>query len=88
MAIIESCLSHRIKEEELRRRENRPARKDGSKDLLHYLLQADDPEGGPGFTPLELRAETELLLPAGFDTTSAVLAAMFFYLTQNASAYA
>ena len=88
MAIIESCLSHRIMEEELRRRENRPARKDGSKDLLHCLLQADDPEGGPGFTPLELRAETELLLSAGFDTTSAVLAAMFFYLTRNASAYA
>lgn len=88
MAIIDSCLSHRIKEEALRRRENRPARKDGSKDLLHYLLQADDPEGGPGFTPLELRAETELLLSAGFDTTSAVLAAMFFYLTRNASAHA
>ena len=88
MAIIDSCLSHRIEEEALRRRENRPTSKGSSKDLLHYLLQADDPEGGPGFTPLELRAETEVLLAAGFDTTSAVLAAMFFYLTRNACAYA
>ena len=88
MAIIDSCLSHRIEEEGLRRREHRPTSKGSSKDLLHYLLQADDMEGGPGFTPLELRAETELLLSAGFDTTSAVLAATFFYLTRNACAYA
>lgn len=88
MALVDSCLSHRIKQEELRRRENQPPCKDGFKDLLQYLLQADDPEGRPEFTPLELRAETELLLSAGFDTTSAVLAAIFFYLTRNASAYA
>lgn len=81
MAIVESCLSHRIKEEKSHRQNKQPIKKDGSKDLLHYLLQADDPEGGPGFTPLELRGETGLLLLAGFDTTSAVKAAMFFYLT-------
>ncbi len=88
MAIVDSCLSHRIKEEQIRRQNKQPVTKHGSKDLLHYLLQADDSEGGPGFTPLELRGETELLLSAGFDTTSAVMAAMFFYLTRNTSVYA
>ena len=87
MVIINSCLSQRIQDEQLRRQNKQPANKDGSKGLLQYLLQADDPEGGPGFTPLELRGETELLLSAGFDTTSAVIAAMFFYLTRNVSAY-
>lgn len=83
MAIIEACLSQRIKDE-LNRRQNKQApNKDDSKDLLHYLLEADDPEGGPGFTSLEIRGETELLLSAGFDTTSAVIAAIFFYLTRN-----
>ena len=87
MVIVDSCLSQRIKDEQHRRQNKQPTNKDGSKDLLHYLLQADDPEGGPGFTPLELRGETELLLSAGFDTTSAVVAAMFFYLARNPSAY-
>lgn len=87
MAIVDSCLSHRIKAEQLRRQNKQPIEDQGSRDLLHYLLQADDPEGGPGFTPLELRGETELLLSAGFDTTSAVMAAIFFYLTRNKLSY-
>jgi len=87
MAVIESCLSYRIKEDKSRRQNKQPVIKDGSKDLLHYLLQAEDSEGGPGFTPLELRGETELLLSAGFYITSAVLAAMFFHLTRNPSVY-
>lgn len=37
---------------------------------------------------MELQGEAELLLSAGFDTTSAVIAAMFFYLTRNPSASA
>ncbi|MCJ1405164.1 hypothetical protein MMC11_008390 [Xylographa trunciseda] len=74
---VENNLPEEPKKKQLRRQEQRPASEDGFKDLLHHLLQADDPEGGPGFTPLELRGETELLLSAGFDTTSAVIAAMF-----------
>ncbi|KAL8688586.1 MAG: hypothetical protein Q9218_005534, partial [Villophora microphyllina] len=87
MAIVDSCLSHRYAEEQIRRLNKHPVDKTGSRDLLQYLLQADDPEGGPGFSPLELRAETELLLSAGFDTTSAVIAAIFFYLSRNPAAY-
>ena len=83
MAIVDSCLSHRIKAEQLRRQNKQPMNDQGSRDLLQYLLQADDPKGGPGFTALELRGGTELLLSAGGDTTSAVMAAIFFYLTRN-----
>ena len=88
MTIVDTCLSQRIQEEHKCRQTGASATKTDSKDLLHYLLRAEDPEGGPGFTPLELRGETELLLSAGFDTTSAVIAATFFYLIRNPVAYA
>ncbi|TVY84640.1 Cytochrome P450 monooxygenase apf7 [Lachnellula suecica] len=54
------------------------------KDMLHYLIHARDPEtGASGYDFVELREETDLLIVAGFDTTAAVLAALFFYLVQN-----
>ena len=84
--MVDSCLSRRIAEEQIRRKGGKD-RSNDSKDLLHHLLRANDPEGGPGFTPSELQGEAEMLLSAGFDTTSAVIAAMFFYLTRNPSAY-
>lgn len=64
MSIVDSCLSHRIKVEQLRRQNKQPINDQGSSNLLQYLLQVDDPEGGPGFTPLELRGKTDLLLSA------------------------
>jgi hypothetical protein len=59
MAVVDPCLADRIKEEQIRRKSGECTSKSRSKDLLHYLLRAEDPEDGPGFTPLELRGETE-----------------------------
>lgn len=51
------------------------------KDMMHYLLHARDPLTGQPFTRQDLDADASLLIAAGADTTSTVLAAAFFYLT-------
>lgn len=51
------------------------------KDFFYYLLNAQDPETGKGFTQAELWGESNLLIIAGSDTTSTALAATIFYLT-------
>jgi cytochrome P450 len=53
------------------------------KDFFYYLLNAQDPETGKGFSPQELWGESNLLIIAGSDTTSTALAASFFYLVHN-----
>lgn len=55
------------------------------KDMMHYLLNARDPESGRPFTESDLDAEASLLIAAGADTTSSTLAAAFFYLTLPSS---
>lgn len=56
------------------------------RDFYHYLLQARDPNTGKGYAPFELLAELRTLAVAGSDTSSTVIAAMLFYLTQNPEA--
>lgn len=51
------------------------------KDFFYYLLNAQDPETGKGFTQAELWGESNLLIIAGSDTTSTALAGTLFYLT-------
>ncbi|KAH7327080.1 cytochrome P450 [Rhexocercosporidium sp. MPI-PUGE-AT-0058] len=53
------------------------------KDFFHYLIEAKDPETGEGFTMNELWGEANLIIIAGSETTSTVLAGIFFYLTHN-----
>lgn len=53
------------------------------RDFFHYLFRGRDPETGVGYTDETLGAESELLIIAGSDTSSTVLAATFFYLVHN-----
>ncbi|EGD99847.1 cytochrome P450 monooxygenase [Trichophyton tonsurans CBS 112818] len=53
------------------------------KDLMHYLINAKDPETGQGLTRAELAAESNLLIAAGSDTTSTALSGAIFYLLHN-----
>ncbi|KMQ44421.1 hypothetical protein A7C99_1474 [Trichophyton rubrum] len=53
------------------------------KDLMHYLIDAKDPETGQGLTRAELAAESNLLVAAGSDTTSTALSGAIFYLIHN-----
>lgn len=53
------------------------------KDFVHYLSQARDPESGEGYGQVEMLAELRLLIVAGSDTSSATMAAAFYYLTRN-----
>jgi cytochrome P450 len=56
------------------------------KDFMSYLLEAQDPETGIGFTRNELDAESGLLITAGSDTSSGALTAIMFYLLHNPQA--
>ncbi len=55
------------------------------KDMMHYLLEARDPETGKPFGRSDLDADSSLLIAAGADTTSTTIAAAFFYLTLPSS---
>lgn len=57
-------------------------------DMLQHLIRAVDPvTGQPGFTPAALEAEVVMLTIAGSDTTSVILAGLFFYITRTPHAY-
>jgi len=58
------------------------------KDFFHYLIEARDPETGKGLQMKDLWGESSLLITAGSDTTSTVLAGTFFYLLNNPSVLA
>ena len=87
-SFINSCLEQRINEH-TEKHEKGLSTTRVREDMFHYILQAKDPETGrPGYTRAELHHESELLVIAGSDTTSAVFAAMFFYLTRYPVVYA
>lgn len=78
---VEEVLEERTKAEEEARLDETKVRKD----FFHYLYMAGDPEnGGLGFSTAELWEEMQLLIMAGADTTSIVLAGIFFHITRNA----
>ncbi|KAF2816759.1 benzoate 4-monooxygenase cytochrome P450 [Mytilinidion resinicola] len=58
------------------------------KDMMQYLLNAEDPKTGLRPTPEELLADSVLYLAAGSDTVATSLAASFFYLVHNPLALA
>ncbi|KAH8695171.1 cytochrome P450 [Talaromyces proteolyticus] len=53
------------------------------RDIIYYLLRAQDPETGKGYSDSELISEVTMLLGAGTDTASTALAATFYYLTRH-----
>jgi len=57
--------------------------------MFHFLVTAQDPETQQAvFTPALLLAEANLLIVAGYDTSSATLSSLFWYLTHTPRAYA
>lgn len=56
-------------------------------DMFHFLCAAKDPVTGEHYSEDALRGEAAMLLAAGSDTTSATLAALWFYISRNQSVY-
>lgn len=57
-------------------------------DMFYFLCDAQDPDTGlPAYDETDLRAEANLLIIAGTDTTAISLSGIFFYLTLPSSAY-
>ncbi|KAL4935088.1 hypothetical protein BDV06DRAFT_229156 [Aspergillus oleicola] len=57
-------------------------------DMLHYLINAKDPETGrPYYQKEALEAEALTLTIAGSDTTSVIMAGFFFYIVRSPTAY-
>ncbi|KAI0165386.1 benzoate 4-monooxygenase cytochrome P450 [Hypoxylon sp. FL1284] len=51
-------------------------------DIFYFLAEARNPDTGlPAYDDAELRAESNMLIIAGSDTTSVCLSGIFFYLT-------
>lgn len=72
-------MQKRIQSEEKAKEEGRKLRKD----FVHYLLESRDPKTGLGYTKAELEADSILLIAAGSDTVSTIIAAACFYLLRN-----
>jgi cytochrome P450 len=56
-------------------------------DIFHFLCSARDPTTGDPYTEDALRGEAAMLIVAGSDSTSGVLAAFWFYISRNARVY-
>ncbi|KAI0854359.1 cytochrome P450 [Daldinia vernicosa] len=53
-------------------------------DIFYFLCEARNPDTGlPAYREAELRAEANLIIIAGSDTTSISLSGLFFYLTSD-----
>ena len=72
-------LEAKIVAEKAAKAEGKPLRKD----MMHYLLNAQDPKTGMALSKAELLADSVLFIAAGADTTATALAASFFYLLHN-----
>lgn len=58
------------------------------KDMFHYLFNATDDVGNPGYSTHELYAEANLLIITGSDTTATTMVGFWFYLLRNPRVYA
>lgn len=56
-------------------------------DMFHFLCTARDPLTGEPYSEEALRGEAAMLIVAGSDSTSSVLAGFWFYISRNTSAY-
>jgi cytochrome P450 len=84
-AFLENAVRQRVADEEKRRAQGRPVKRE---DMLHFLITAQDPDTGkPACGLKELVAEANLLVLAGADTTSVTLCSLLFYITHNERVY-
>lgn len=82
---VEDCVKTRFETERQREANNEPVERE---DLLHFFCTTKDPDTGkPAFDLKELLAEANLLILAGSDTSSIILSAIFFYVTNNPRIY-
>lgn len=81
---VKQSLAQRLKFED----ETPSSQSEGRSDMLHYLIHAKDPvTGRVGYTPEALEAEAIMLTVAGSDTTSVIMAGIFFYLVRTPRVY-
>ncbi|KAI1407554.1 cytochrome P450 [Hypoxylon sp. FL1857] len=76
LSLLEHIISLRTKQD-----------KHAQHDLYSIVADELDKSGSGGIRASELWAEATLFLPAAGDTTKTALAAIFFYLSQNAQCY-
>jgi len=79
---VDDSVSQRIHEEKSGKDEEK-----SRLDIFHFLCAAKDPVTGERYSEDELRAEAIMLIVAGSDSMSAILAAFWFYMSRSQSAY-
>jgi cytochrome P450 len=85
---VKQSIRQRLRHKETLAAQTYEAGNKKSYDMLHYLLDAKDPETGlPGYTLEALEAEALMLTIAGSDTTSVIMAGFFFYIVRTPRAY-
>jgi cytochrome P450 len=82
MDFVAQSLSDRLEKEKAN--ENNPDYVPDREDMLYYLINAKDGDSNkPAYNEIDLTEEANMLTVAGADTTSAVMAALFFYLIND-----
>ena len=84
-SFVDESVNRRWEAEQKREATNSPVDRE---DMFHFLYSAEDPETGKkALTKAELRAEANLLLIAGTDTTSVAISSFFFFIVHNPRCY-
>lgn len=83
---VEANVTQRRQEEEILKKSGAEDGQ-GRKDMFHYLFNATDESGNPGYTTDELNAEANLLIIAGSDTTATTLIGFWFYMVRHPRVY-
>ncbi|KAF1961447.1 benzoate 4-monooxygenase cytochrome P450 [Byssothecium circinans] len=79
---VDDSVSQRIRME----RDNKDT-ESSRQDIFHFLCAAKDPVTGEPYSEDALRAEAIMLIVAGSDSVTGILAAFFFYMSRNESKY-
>jgi cytochrome P450 len=76
---IHSSVTNRIA---LQKEQSKKPEEERRQDMFYFLYEAQDPDTGhPAYNEDDLRAESNLLIIAGSDTTAISLSGIFFYIT-------
>ncbi|KUJ07888.1 benzoate 4-monooxygenase cytochrome P450 [Mollisia scopiformis] len=81
ISFVEDCVTKRL---ELYQAQKEKTVSEQRQDMFWFLCDAKDDAGDPAYSEGELRAEANMLIVGGTDTTSVTLAAVMFYLTRDA----
>lgn len=68
-------------------KESKPDEESSRHDMFHYLCAARDPVTNEPYSEDALQGEAAMLIVAGSDSTSSILAAFWFYISRNQTAY-